>query len=251
MPALKNNDGTIKYFDDLGGAGRHYKTCEAGIKVFVGQPPSLTQPPNLLPLKQIFPQTILECVKKAMGHTQACWSEDQRQWWNNWADNVPQDLEAVRFMRDDHCGEGVAVSKIPNWEWPLPCSDVDTAPQPPALPQAPLPTVEPVTFDNSFSHDQANDPQHETPSTSAAAADLNPLPDAAALQVAAASEPASTFNVSSFTLADRARATRNAERIVDENQIMELDEGDMIIVTQAPNMDGAVCCSNDYCPFVC
>ena len=234
MPAIKGPDGTIKYFD--GPSGKHYKTQEEGIKVFVAQPPPLAEQPPLLPLKPIDPGAILGDVEKAMGHTQACWSDDQKQWWKGWAENVPQDLEAVRFLRGDHYGESVTVSKIPNWEWPLPHLDVDTAPQPPTgLVQRTLPTVEPVTFDNPLPNVAATGaPDAVTPSNAAAA-----LPTVTNGAVALDAATTTSNFGSSFSAADRARATRSAERMVDENQTMELTEGDLIIVTQAPDMNGA------------
>ena len=168
---------------------------------------------DLLPLKPISPDAILADVQKAMSHTQACWPDQRRKWWEHWEAKVPQNLEAVRLMADDHYGEGVTVSKIPAWEWPQPRLEIDTNPQPQAPPQSVLPTAEPVTYDNSFRH-QGQEPTSEP-------------------NLVATTTP--TTLSTSFTSSDRARAARSSERIEDENRTMELTVGDFLIVTQAPD----------------
>jgi hypothetical protein len=75
-----------------------------------------------------------------------------------------------------------------------------------------------------------------TPSNAAA---VLPTVTNGAVQVAPDAATTTSNFGSSFSAADRARATRSAERMVDENQTMELTEGDLIIVTQAPDMNGA------------
>ena len=132
----------------------------------------------------------------------------------------------IRHMRDSHYGDGVNIWKIPIWEWPKPVDGMDVNPQPAQRPSLPLPTVEPVTYDNHTNQDVVG----------------GVAPSAGLLAVAAAVS-SSSGGAHSFSAADRARAIRSTQRVTDENQTMELNAGDIVIVTQSPNDNGEVASS--------